>query len=174
MRWIPLVTAIAMGKNLASALICVSDWLMHGAAHFFWARHGSCAFLLGTAWELRIFAGRSMGMTDPQRGAQCMRRSAVLGGHRWDRGVGIHCLLRVWYAKNGFVQFLEVAAGAGCSISMIFCVDCTPRMPRCWHSYRQLCGASWSVLGRGFVNRPTRNDIIRLVSASTCLINDRR
>ena len=28
-----------------------ADWLMHGAAHFCWARHGSCAFLLGAAWE---------------------------------------------------------------------------------------------------------------------------
>ena len=28
-----------------------ADWLMHGAAHFCLARHGSCAFLLGTAWD---------------------------------------------------------------------------------------------------------------------------
>ena len=38
-----------------------ADCLMRGAAHFCWARHGSCAFLLGTAWELRIFAGHSKG-----------------------------------------------------------------------------------------------------------------
>ena len=80
--------------------LCIFAGRSMGAAHFCWARHGSCAFLLGTAWELRIFAGRSMGMTDPQRGARCMRSSAVLGGRRWDRGVGIHCLLRVWYARN--------------------------------------------------------------------------
>ena len=136
-----------------------ADWLMHGAAYFCWARHGSCAFLLGTAWELRIFAGRSMGMTDPQRGARCMRSSAVLGGRRWDRGFGIHCLLRVWYARNGFVQFLEVAAGARCSTSLVFCVGGTPRTALCRHSYPQLCCASWTLLGHFFVNRATRNKI---------------
>ena len=144
-----------------------ADWLMHGAAHFCWARHGSCAFLLGTAWVLRIFAGRSMGMTDPQRGERCMRSSAVLGGRRWDRGVGIHCLLRVWYARNGFAQFLEVAAGARCSISLVFCVGGTPRTALCRHSCPRLCCASWTLLGHFFVKCGTRNKINASVTATT-------
>ena len=143
------------------------------AAHFCWAQHGNRPFLLGAAWELRIFSGRSMGMTDPQRGARCMRSSAVLGGRRCDRGVGIHCLLRVWYARNGFVQFLEVAAGAGCSISLVFCVGATPRTALCRHSCLQLCGASWTVLDLGFVNRATRKEIIDCVTATKGSINNR-
>ena len=102
---------------------------------------------------------QTMRTTDPQQGARCMRSTAVLGGRRWDRGVGIQCLLRVWYAGNGFVQFLEVAAGARCSTSWVFCVGGTPRTALCTHSCPQLCGASWTLLGHFFVNRATRNKI---------------
>ena len=136
-----------------------ADWLMHGARAFLLGATWGRAFLLGANWELCIFAGRSMGMTDPQRGARCMRSSAVLGGRRCDRGFGIRCLLRVWYARNGFVQFLEVAAGARCSTSLVFCVGGTPRTALCRHSYPQLCCASWTLLGHFFVNRATRNKI---------------
>ena len=88
-----------------------ADWLMHGAAHFCWARHGSCAFLLGTAWELRIFAG------------SC--------GAAWE-----WLIHSEEHGVCGVVQFLEVAAGTGESVFIVFCVCGTPGTALCssWRS----------------------------------------
>ena len=88
-----------------------------------------------------------------------MRSSALLGRRRWDREVGIHRPLRVRYARNGSVQLLEVAAGAGCQNSLVFCVGGTPGTALCRHSRPQLCRASWIPLGHFLVNRATRNEI---------------
>ena len=144
-----------------------ADWLMHGAAHFCLARYGSCAFLLGAPWELRIFAGRTMGMAVPQRGARRMRSSAVLGGRRWGQCVGIHSVLRMWYARNGFVWFLEVAAWQDAWYSWSFAwVVRHGQLCICIRVRSSLVrrGRFWALV----LNRAPPSGIIFLVSGSTC------